>query len=118
MRIAGGRTTDDEIRKTTRERVKKHRAKQLPKAQPVPRPRQEPEPEPFKLSVTVTESPEDSAGRRKAEGKDTKASAHCLAEFTVACRTYLPKITVEADRHKARLLVAELTTNKSNAEAA
>ena len=130
MRIAGGRTTEDEIRKTTRERVKKHRAKQLPKAKPVPRPRQEPEPEPFKLSVTsanVTEIAEASAEKRKAQNADldvmaeqkaAKSSAHYLAEFSVACRTYLPKITVEADRQKARFLVAELTSNKSNAEAA
>ena len=36
-------------------------------------------------------------------------SAHDLAEFTFACRKYLPKITVEADREKARELVAKLT---------
>ena len=47
-----------------------------------------------------------------AEEKAAKMSAHYLAEFAVACRAYLPKITVEADRQKARLLVAELTTDK------
>jgi hypothetical protein len=44
------------------------------------------------------------------EQKATKASARALAEFMVACRTWLPKITLEADRHQARLLVAELTS--------
>jgi hypothetical protein len=38
-----------------------------------------------------------------------KQSAHWLAEFVVACRLYLPKITIEADRQRARLLVSELT---------
>ena len=51
------------------------------------------------------------------EQKATKASARALAEFMVACRTWLPKVTVEADRQKARLLVSELTSNKG-AEAA
>ena len=113
MRIAGGRTTDEEIRKATRDRVKKHRAKKLPKVKPEP------------VSVTdphVTESAEASAENRKAvnadlslspEEKAAKASAHYLAEFTVACRTYLPKITIEADRQKARLLVSELTSGKA-----
>jgi hypothetical protein len=74
----------------------------------------------------VTESPEASAEKRKAENADlnltskeaAEASAHYLAEFTVACRLYLPKITIEIDRQKARLLVSELTSNKSKAEAA
>jgi hypothetical protein len=60
MRIAGGRTTDEEIRKATRDRVKKHRdKKKLP-----------PTSEPIPISVTgvdVTESSEASAERRKAE---------------------------------------------------
>jgi hypothetical protein len=125
LRLAGGRTTDEEIRKATRDRVKKHRAsKKLPGPTPAPKP------EPQKLSVTkpdVTESAEISLDERKARHADldlsaeqraAKASAHYLAEFTVACRSYLPKITVEADRQKARLLVSELTSSKPKAEAA
>jgi hypothetical protein len=125
LRLAGGRTTDEEIRKATRDRVKKHRAsKKLPR--PAPAPKAEPEP----ISVTstpVTESAEISIDERKARHADldlsaeqrvAKASAHYLAEFTVACRSYLPKITVEADRQKARLLVSELTSGKPKAEAA
>jgi hypothetical protein len=49
MRLAGGRTTDEELRKETRDRVEKHRAKKrLSKA----------EPEPSVTSPPVTESAE------------------------------------------------------------
>ena len=74
----------------------------------------------------VTESAEIGAEERRAQmaaldvaddQRATKASAHALAEFIVACRNWLPKITTEADRQKARLLVADLTTDKK-AEAA
>jgi len=102
MRIAGGRTTDEEIRKATRDRVKKHRdKKKLP-----------PTSEPIPISVTgvdVTESAEASAERRKAENANlspeeraAKLSAHNLSEFQVACRTYLPNL-IEADLKKARV---------------
>jgi hypothetical protein len=85
LRLAGGRTTDEEIRKATRDRVKKHRSKKK-----VP-PSKKPEP----LSVTstpVTESLE--AERPKAEPvptwmADARQSSRYLAEFTVACRTWL-----------------------------
>jgi hypothetical protein len=125
LRLAGGRTTDEEIRKATRDRVKKHRTNK----KTLPRPAPAPTPEP-KLSVTstpVTESAEISLDERNARHADldlsaeqraAKASAEYLAEFTVACRTWLPKITVEADRQKARLLVSELTSSKPKAEAA
>jgi hypothetical protein len=127
MRVAGGRTTDEEIRKATRDRVEKHRAskkKKLPGATPAPKP------EPQKDSVTkpdVTETAEISIDERKAHHADldlsaeegvAKTSARCLAEFTAACRMWLPQITVEADRRKACLLVAELTSGKPKAEAA
>ena len=49
MRLAGGRTTDEELRKETRDRVEKHRAKKrLSRA----------EPEPSVTSPPVTESAE------------------------------------------------------------
>jgi hypothetical protein len=66
----------------------------------------------------VTESPEIGVEQRKAEmaaldlsaeERATKASARALAEFIAACHAYLPKITIEADREKARLLVTKLT---------
>jgi hypothetical protein len=40
---------------------------------------------------------------------DEEKSARALADFIAACHTHLPNITVEADRQKARALVAELT---------
>ena len=64
LRLAGGRTTDEEIRKATRDRVKKHRTNK----KTLPRPTPAPTPEP-KLSVTstpVTESRRDQ--RRRAQG--------------------------------------------------
>jgi hypothetical protein len=137
MRLAGGRTTEEEIRKDTRDRVKKHRAgKKLPK--PVPAPKKHPEPKP--VSVTVTESAEGSAAKRKSEyaglsdeekkaadfadyiaalEKAQKESAHALAEFTIACRLYLPKIREQNHRDKAHDLVNKLMPreyfNKSEA---
>jgi hypothetical protein len=122
LRLTGGRTTDEEIRKATRDRVKKHRAsKKLP--QPTPK-----KLEPTKLSVTgvdVTETAKASTEKREAEYADflsteekaSEASARALAEFTFACRTWLPKM-IEADRQKARQLVLKITTDKLKAEAA
>jgi hypothetical protein len=119
LRLAGGRTTDEEIRKATRDRVKKHRAsKKLPR--PVPAPKK---PEPPKLSVTspdVTETAEASAERRKAENATTaeekavKVSTHNLAEFVHACHTYLPKLN-EADLERACHLVNGWRRSKAEA---
>jgi hypothetical protein len=113
MRVAGGRATDEEIRKAARDRVEKHRASKKKK---LPGPTPAPKPEPQKVSVTkpdVTETADLSAEERAA-----KASARGLAEFTTACRMWLPQITVEADRQKARLLVSELTSGKPKTKAA
>jgi hypothetical protein len=128
MRLAGGRTTDEELRKEARERKQKSRAnKKEPPKPTLKKPEPEPEPEPVSVTTPhVTETP--SAEKRKAEYADldqsrpeeraAKMSAHFLAEFTHACHAYLPKITVEGDRQKARRLVAELTNGKPKAEAA
>lgn len=90
MRIAGGRATDEEIKKDTRERVKKHRAgKRAPKTAPAPKPA------PLQLSVTVTETPEASAERRKTENAATAedlGKAQALACFKRACDTWLPQL--------------------------
>jgi hypothetical protein len=126
LRLAGGRVTDQELKKEARERKQRSRAnkKKLPRPAPALK---KPEPEPKPDSVTVTESAEISIEQRRAENAEldlsaeeraAKASARYLAEFAVACRTYLPKITVEADRQKARLLVSELTSSKPKAKAA
>jgi hypothetical protein len=76
-----------------------------------------PKPEPKQnllgTRVVVTEASEAKAGEKAA-----KRSAHYLAEFTVACRMYLPRITQESDRQKARALVSELTGVQPEAEAA
>jgi hypothetical protein len=109
MRLAGGRATDEQLRKEARNRQRRSRAnrKRLPPPDPI--------------SVTVTESPEIAIDQRRADmaALDTsatdKASARALAEFTFACRTWLPKITVEADWQKARDLVTELTTTRAEA---
>ena len=127
MKLAGGRTTDAQLRQEARDRQRKSRTnKKVPlPAKPI---RAEPKREP--ISVTdphVTESQEIGVEERRAqmaaldlaaEQRGTKASARALTEFMVACRTWLPKITAEADRHKARLLVAELTSAAPKAEAA
>ena len=70
MRLAGGRTTDEELRKETRDRVEKHRAKKrLSKA----------EPEPSVTSPPVTESAEADelpgpTATESADGGDAESS--------------------------------------------
>jgi hypothetical protein len=69
MRVAGGRKTDEELRKETRDRVQKHRDKKRDKLPPKPaptlkKPEPEPKPEPKPDSVTsppVTEKIEAEA---------------------------------------------------------
>jgi hypothetical protein len=128
MKVAGGRATDEQIRQETKERVRKHREK---------RKLENPRPQDSVTPPPVTERPENAptvvrktgndldpvatAEKREAEAgmspeeREAKQSAHYLAEFTTACRLYLPKITVEADRQRARLLVFELTGRKAAA---
>jgi hypothetical protein len=143
LRLAGGRTTDAELREETRQRVRKHRAK-----------KKLPPPEPKALSVTdpditespnrITQSPEISADARriqnaafdaepepaplpepdpsgeegvnkeyedwlKAGDEAEKASAKALAEFTIACHTWLPKMREQHYRDQARRLVNKMT---------
>jgi hypothetical protein len=125
LRLAGGRTTDEQLRKEARERQAKSREKKkLSKPEPAL-----PKPEP-KVSVTVTETTEPSAEECKAEcandladlqnahDQAKRVSARCLAEFTAACRLLLPKMT-GSDRQKARELVLNMTrTHRTRAEAA
>jgi hypothetical protein len=101
MAVAGGRTTVQELRDQATNRKRKSRAKKKPPQ-----------------SVTdppVTESPEVSIEQHQAEMAaldmtEEEKSARALAEFTVACRHWLPKITDEAQRQTARALVIELTS--------
>ena len=124
MRIAGGRTTDEEIKKATRDRVEKHRAaKKRLELVPTPdlsvtRPDTSPE-MPVNAALPmghVTETAESSIDPQYAA--EEKESARCLAEFQVACRIWLPRVTVQADQWKARELVAELTFGQADVEAA
>jgi hypothetical protein len=122
MRFAGGRVTDAELREDARERVRKHREKKKrAKSKELPKPTAVPEAKPN--SVTVTESAEISIEQRRRENANlgmtvAERSKQNLDWFAVACREYLPNITVEVHRQEARRLVAELTSAKSKAEAA
>jgi hypothetical protein len=73
LRLAGGRTTDEEIRQATKDRVKKHRDKKKRELPPTP---PKITAQPAKDSVTspnVTESVEASAERRKAHDGESHA---------------------------------------------
>jgi hypothetical protein len=103
LALAGGRTTEAELKKAARERQqkKRERDKRKTKSKPIP---------PFR-DVTETPStqgitgngvdPAESAERRKLEADPAAASARYLAEFEAACRAYLPKITVQEHRERA-----------------
>jgi hypothetical protein len=84
LRLAGGRTTDEELREEARNRKRKSRAK--PKALPTPEPKQrtEPKPEPERFR-DVTESAKESAARRKADNAQTFGSFSTPA--TLTCRS-------------------------------
>jgi hypothetical protein len=112
MRLAGGRTTDEELKKDARERQQKARDK---KKRPKPEPKK---PEPFRDVTETAEEAERKPGP-KAEPKadsvtgadvterrkpDSGSSARAFAEFRFACQQYLPKMT-EADQRRARALV-------------
>jgi hypothetical protein len=145
LALAGGRKTDEEIRQATRDRVKKHRAKSLPKAKPIPLPEpklvpeQEPVPSPENSvtspNVTETEAAEASAEQRKAayagaehaddpeytdflnDDRAEKASASALIKFTEACRTWLPLLT-PYDGEKAERLVRKMIKDTITRKAA
>jgi hypothetical protein len=132
MRLAGGRTTDEELRKDNAERKRKSRGKgklpSPPPSLPKPEPKSKDTPPPHSVTEPrVTESQEISEEQRRADmaalslspdQRAAKASADALAQFEYACRHRLPKVTVESDRVKARLLVSELTNVKPKAKAA
>jgi hypothetical protein len=95
MRLAGGRTTDEELKQDARERQRRRRDKKKKATPALPAPH----------SVTVTESTGDLS-------ETATQSAHYLSEFIIACRMYLPKITLEADKQTARDLVATLLSSE------
>jgi len=113
MRVAGGRTTEEQLRQEARNRKRKSRNNKKAQQQPAAIPNSVTQP-------PVTESAEVSVEQRRAEMAtldmtDEEKSALALADFIVACHTYLPKITVEADRDKARMLVSEMTSSRAEA---
>jgi hypothetical protein len=125
LRLAGGRTTDEELRKDARERVRKHRAK---KKLPTPEPVSVTDPDVTESSKRITQSAEISAQNaaldvepeptplpdfdRSAEAKRKQRSRIALNEFTYACKNYLPRITEEADRQEALRIVTEMLADK------
>ena len=130
LRLAGGRTTDEELRKDARERVRKHRAK---KKLPTPEPVSVTDPDVTESSKRITQSDEISAEERRAqnaaldvepepiplpdfdrsaEAKRKQRSRIALNEFTYACKNYLPRITEEADRLEALRIVTEMLADK------
>jgi hypothetical protein len=111
LRIAGGRTTDEELRKDARERQKKSREKKKKIPGPIPAPKK---PD-FR---DVTESKERKPEKVPAWIDAAQQSSRALAEFTFACKTYLPRITVADDIDKAVQLVLDMTSSKPKSEAA
>jgi len=130
LRLAGGRTTDEELRKDARERVRKHRAKKM---LPTPEPVSVTDPDVTESSKRIIQSPEISAEERRAqnaaldvepepiprpdfdrsaEAKRKQRSRIALNEFTYACKNYLPRITEEVDRQEALRIVTEMLVDK------
>ena len=115
LRLAGGRTTDEELRKDQRERVRKHRAKKKIPAQPKSITKPEPvsvtDPDVTESPKRITQSPEISAEERQAENArldagepelsaEQKQSKDYADKFIYACWTYLPNITEDEDRNE------------------
>jgi hypothetical protein len=126
LRLAGGRTTDEELRKDARDRVRKHRAK---KKVPTSKPVSVTDPDVTESSKPITQSAEISAEERRAqnaaldiepepiplpgpEAERKRRSRVALYKFTCASKTYLPRITEEADRQEALRIVTEMLANE------
>jgi hypothetical protein len=100
LKLAGGRTTEEQLRKEQRERVRKHRAKKkLPKPAPAPLSvtppdvTESPNPEPKSKPVPETEprvtgSPEISLDQRKSEmaALDMRCSKERRYSMTLSAR--------------------------------
>jgi hypothetical protein len=124
MRLAGGRVTDDELRKDARERQQKSRAKKkIPKPAPkplpdfrdvtesLPKPEPKTKPKPKQPASAIS----DAMHRVTGAGK----SAFALREFTFACKSWLPQITVPDDQITAITTMREwlevMAANKGRA---
>jgi hypothetical protein len=126
LRLAGGRTTDAELREDAAERQRKSRTKKkLNKPSPKPESVTSRTDEPKR----TTASPEVSAEERRAQNaaldddlpippfldrtggeaaKAERASEHALAQFLIACQTWLPKLTLPKHRQHACDVVVTL----------
>jgi hypothetical protein len=111
LKLAGGRTTDEEIRRETRERVKKHRDKRS--KSPSVTPPNVTEKLPVQTWMTGNDvDPVSSAERRRIAASledPVSRSAFHLAEFIAARQSHLPFLVVEEHQQKARDMVATLT---------
>jgi hypothetical protein len=144
--VATDRRTFEKLKADNTACQQKHRDKKKSLHKPEPKVLPKPNPEPFVRDVTddpeasaaarkkklppptltesrITESAEVSIEQRRRENANlgmtaAEISKQNLEWFAVACREYLPKITVEMHRQEARQIVAELTSAKSKAEAA
>jgi hypothetical protein len=97
LRLAGGRTTDEELRRDARDRKRKSREKKLAKGRKLPQPAPEPEPQP--VSVTdhrVTESPEISIEPLPIRGHKKRLDAENAA---VMIRGYMENVADLAEQN-------------------
>jgi hypothetical protein len=113
LRLAGGRTTDEELKKDARERQQRSREKK--KVLPGPKPA-------LKTPDSVTK-PDVTESKKRPEKVPAwidaaQQSSRALAEFTYACKSYLPRITVAADIEQAVQIVLDMTKTKPKSEAA
>jgi hypothetical protein len=83
LRLAGGRTTEAEIKKENRERQQRHRIKQKTKGAPKPQATPKASQESFR-DVTESRTPPAMAGAD---------SGRALREFLFACNAWLPLMT-------------------------
>jgi hypothetical protein len=110
MRLAGGRVTEEELRRDARERQQRSREKKkkkIPKPAPTPLPdfrdvtESLPKPEPKQPVSAIS----DAMHRVTGAGK----SAFALREFTFACKSWLPQITKPDDQVEAIRVMGEWT---------
>ena len=120
LRLAGGRTTDDELKKDARDRKRKSREKQKETQN-----KELPKPEPKPISVTephVTEIPiEDRrqamADLATAEFTPEEKSDRALVKWKRACEDYCNEMT-EADLKNARVYFMEQRWRRKQKRAA
>lgn len=126
MFAAGGKKEGDELQRLLKrgaENTAKSRGRNKPPAITKPdviAPPMQPAPDPEpRRPVTGNDVDNEQSARElhmSPEEKANKASGHAFSEFQFACKTYIPRMTSEADRQNARLLVADLTEKTKRAE--